>query len=49
VVFLSHFTGSGLTEILEMDVDFFEECLQAALEIHQNEMKRVIIAGYEDG
>jgi hypothetical protein len=49
---LAHFTGSGLNEIFDLDIDLFESSLQAALKIHkeeQNNIKRVVIVGYEKG
>jgi len=52
VVFLSHFTGSGLNEILDLEIDFFEISLQSAFELYrleQESIKRVLVVGFEKG
>jgi len=36
-VFLSHYTASGLSEILDLDVDFFDKCLTEAIEMYKKE------------
>jgi hypothetical protein len=35
VVWLAHYTGSGLQQIMDMDTDLFHLCLQAAIESYQ--------------
>ena len=52
MVWLAHFTGSGLNEIFELEINFFEASLESALEIAKTEaeqIKRVVVVGYEKG
>jgi len=54
VVFLAHYTGSGVNEILSYDVDFFFQCLDSAISQYeeflklQNGPKEVIILGFAE-
>ena len=52
MVFLSHFTGSGLNDILDLEINFFETSLQAAFELKKMEQElvtRVLVVGFEKG
>jgi len=39
VVFLSHYTSSGLNEIFEMDIDLYYEALESAMKFYELENK----------
>lgn len=51
VIFLSHYTSSGLKEILKYDIDFYFNCLDSALKLHNLDLeenrrpKEVILLG----
>jgi len=49
VVWLARFTSSGLNQILNMDIELYHNCLQAALKVFEQEINsptQVLIAGY---
>ena len=49
-MFLSHYTGSGLSEILDLTTDEYFKYLDSALELYEIEIKnprRVILSGIE--
>ncbi|MDR2004162.1 MAG: hypothetical protein LBQ74_14115 [Prevotella sp.] len=50
VIFLARFTGTAISEILSFDVEFFEQCLISAKELHTKEgddIFRVSVVGFE--
>jgi hypothetical protein len=50
VVFLAHFTGGGINDVLDLDMEDYFQYLEAALELYKTEMKapkRVAVAGFE--
>jgi len=49
VVWLARFTSSGLNQILNMDIELYHNCLQAALKVFEQELNtatQVLIKGY---
>lgn len=49
-MFLSHYSGSGINEILDLTTDEYFKYLDAALELYEAEIKmprRVILSGIE--
>lgn len=51
MVFLSHFTASGINDILELDTDMYYMAMDAALEQYTAEREtpiRVVLAGIEE-
>jgi len=52
VVFLAHYVGGGIQDILELYEDDFFDFLEAAIEFYQKEAERpirVILSGIEKG
>ena len=50
VVFLAHFTGGGISAVLDLDVDDYFAYLEAAAELYKTEMKaprRSVVVGFE--
>lgn len=45
IVFLSHFTGSGINAVMELDEDTFNDCIQAAEKLHKEGIVKVAICG----
>lgn len=51
-MFLAHFTGSGINEVLDYEVNFYYIALNSALELYTeetNKIVRVVVAGLEKG
>ncbi|WP_294597456.1 hypothetical protein [uncultured Rikenella sp.] len=49
-MFLAHFTGSGLNDVLNLDTDDFFDYLDEAIELYRQENetpRRVVLAGIE--
>jgi hypothetical protein len=50
VVFLAHFTGGGISDILDLEITDFFTYLKEAVELYKTEMKaprRAVVAGFE--
>lgn len=50
VVFLAHFTGSGIDPVLDMVVDDYYIYLDEAIKLYKEQLtlpRRVIVAGFE--
>ena len=48
-MFLAHFTGSGINEIMDYYVDFYDECLKSAVELYEIERDspiRAVVLGF---
>lgn len=52
-MFLAHFTGSGINEILNYDVDFYDECLKSSIELYELErdapVKAIVLGFAKEG
>jgi hypothetical protein len=49
-VFLAHFTGGGINDVLDLEVDDYFAYLHEAIELYKAEAKmpkRVAVAGFE--
>ena len=49
MVFLAHFTGSGLSEIENLDIERYSRYLNSAIELDKEEIKRTLVVGFEKG
>jgi len=49
-VFLAHYVGGGISDVLDLNIDDFFACLDAAMEFYKEEIKRpirVVLSGIE--
>jgi hypothetical protein len=49
-VFLAHFTGGGINDVLDLDIDDYFAYMDEAVELYKTEMKapkRAVVAGFE--